>query len=77
MRAKNSSRLKYSRWYDITSQGNMRIIRVSAKMEAQFPKKYRKTLRDLGAAAATKEIMLDKSLSLSAAWEELQKMVNS
>ena len=77
MRAKNSTRLNYSRWYDITSKGNMRIIRVSDKMEAQFPKKYRKTLRDSGPAAATKEIMQDKGLSLSAAWEELQKMVNS
>ena len=77
MRARNSTRLNYSRWYDITSKGNMRIIRVSDKMEIQFPKKYRKTLRDSGPAATTKEIMLDKGLSLSAAWEELQKMVNS
>ena len=77
MRARNSARLNYSRWYDITSKGNMRIIRVSDKMEAQFPKKYRKALRDSGPLAATKEIMLDKGLSVSAAWEELQKMVNS
>ena len=70
--------LNTERWYDIMpATGKLRLKRVSAEKERQFPKHYRILLRDTNASTLTKAIMDAENLSLGQAWDHVRKMVNS
>lgn len=74
----DTKHLKWSRWYDrMPATGKLRMKRVSAAKEAQFPKQYREILASGNAAKLVKHLMVEKQLSLSDAWSTVKQMVNN
>lgn len=70
--------LNRERWMRRSTLGNWQLKRVSAAMDAQFPRVYRELLRDQGALYTVARLRAENpDKPLSWAWEELKRMCNS
>ena len=76
MQPAKHAHLQLELWYDKTNLGNLRLKRVSAAREYQFPREYREMVARKGPAATTVYIMQKKQISLAEAWHNLKMMVN-
>ena len=74
--------LNISRWFRLTSAGNLQGLRVSHEMAAHFPRELRVIYQAANKAgrpgAAALAVFLQKrdDLSLSQAWAEVKRLFN-
>lgn len=69
--------LKYSRWYDRLPSGTLRLKRVSAAREEQFPRPYRVILARNGPTALVAALLKEApTMRISEAWNKVKLMVN-
>ncbi len=69
--------LDLTRWVTDGVHSPRKGKRVSAVLEAQFPRVYRRVLIERGPAACVRAIMDAEGLSLAEAWARLKTMCNS
>lgn len=69
--------LREERWYDkMPTTGTLRMKRVSAKREEQFPLQYRAEYQQRGAVGLVKKIQQDRGCMLHEAWAIAKEMMN-
>ena len=75
---RDSRNLKYSLWYDeMPSTGTLRLKRVSAEREKQFPREYRLILARRGPLALVTALRKNNAaLTLADAWNHVKTMLN-
>jgi hypothetical protein len=72
--------LKWSRWFDeLTSPNGQRYVRmkrVSAAREAQFPRELRRVYQQSGAVGLVKHVKARDGSQLADAWAAVKRMFN-
>lgn len=62
---------------EMPTTGNLRKKRISAKLESQFPRRFRNEYQTNGAISTVRAIQLEFNCNLSEAWTKLKGMINS
>jgi len=66
--------LNWDKWFTEGPNGNLKLKRVSASDELQFPKKYRTLVKESGLVSLINHLKKENKITLSEAWKKCKNM---